>query len=237
MIYAKSMDHQPTNSADDKLRSSMAELNHSKPGIIHVMLWTFGTAVAFGLYRHQYTGDRLPADISWIVQISVFIYGLYGGIAIGSLPLFIYRLQTNRGPAMQPGHWLLLKQSLHMLAYGIVFLLFASIEAITLLHLAECAIATWLIFMNRERRWRVVFGISAVSNASGAILLSLGGFYIEQIASWLFTFGFAAAVVYATLRDKRLGIGRDWLHRIGIATVFIGIIHTVVIRIIYMFVM
>lgn len=100
-------------------------------GIIHIMLWTAGSAMILAMYRAMVDFDDMPeqARAQWyVMQIG---YSIAYGAALAGAILFAYRRLTKGTPfPVLPGHWLLL-------TWGLVFI------ASSVGHMVRWAVRIW----------------------------------------------------------------------------------------------
>ncbi len=213
-------------------------------GIIHIMLWTAGSAMILAMYRALIDLANMPdqARVQWyVMQIG---YSIVYGAALAGVILFGYRRLTKGAPfPVLPGHWLLL-------TWGIVFIV-GSVG-----HAVQWAVRVWfdsypplvyglaqwlshtvaasillvaIIRVKDSSYWRMYLWASLVLQLiqADAGLMQVPAmtmsFYLLQ--RWIY--GLSAAVLVPWLlvtvaRDWRRSVRRDWLHWTGIVVTLSG---------------
>ena len=213
-------------------------------GIIHIMLWTAGVAIALSAYLatreiYQYNRDEYP-----FMQVLQVGHSLVSGAGLACLAVFLGRKWRGIPFPVHPGHWLLLMSgiisAIHLPVRGaILFALGTPLGIAGELHRfqAEMGIRgtalgagalAWFFVALRFRtntRWTCFFGVLAAADAlMGSIygLVAIGNFRIWEIAysvEALCALCVPAYLLVVALRDLSAGARRDWLHWTGLAAV------------------
>ncbi len=202
-------------------------------GILHLLVWTLGSALMFSLLRQSDGAELRP--VSWGRSLVYLFYGLVYGGALGSLLLPPWRWWRRGVPFPEaPGHWLLLTNGLIALLLGLSLFLLprpATTRVDLWLHAASTAapavLYLWGALAPRGgTAWALVLALLGTLHLLQALCLVLlagtrpGG--IELMAYDLFrllqSYGTLAAgllVIVASLADVYRRVGRDWLHWAG----------------------
>ena len=212
--------------------------------ILHLLLWTLGSAVILAFFRALSSRqDGLPDDKAWVLPIYHLGYSLTLGAQVGSVPLFVMRRVSGQGgfPA-QPGHWLLLIEGVSALlmfaGYGLfvlgggqfdpsrTYLFFAlqipNLTACTVGYGLACAATT------KSSPWRIALGICALVHGLQCLLFAvsaMASYSARQQGPWLgiweipqsclgLTLG--TSILTASLADWRSNAQRDILAWAGI---------------------
>ena len=213
-------------------------------GIIHIMLWTLGSAIILAMYRALADLSNMPeqARVQWyVLQVG---YSTVYGAALAGVILFAYRRLT-KGAAFPvlPGHWLLLTQGIVFTvgfgAYVVTWVLRNWLDVYSpmiyaigqwLAHnVAVVVVLVAIIRLKDFGYWRVYFWASLVHQAirATASLLGapVGGIFFWSLQRWIYGIGATVLVVWLLVvvaHDRRRGVRRDWLHWTGVAVTFGG---------------
>ena len=214
-------------------------------GIIHIMLWTLGSAMILAVYRALVDFANMPeqARVQWyVLQIG---YSTVYGAALASVFLFAYR-RLAKGAAFPvlPGHWLLLAQ-------GIVFTVsFAGHVAASVIRnrfdslspaiyglgqwsahsVAVVVVLVAIIRLNDFAYWRVYFWASLVHQAIRSSVCLVGvlpgtWYFVFLLQRWIYAIGATVLVIWLLIvvaRDWRRAVRRDWLHWTGVIVTLSG---------------
>ncbi|MEQ8785691.1 MAG: hypothetical protein RIC55_05310 [Pirellulaceae bacterium] len=89
-----------------------------KPGIVHLLLWTVGSALVLLFFRRvdAIHSPELPADWRLFRQVMQVSSSMTYGAALASFSMFYFYRRRRSPYPFHPGHWLLLKMGLGILA-------------------------------------------------------------------------------------------------------------------------
>lgn len=230
------------------MTSAATEPPRIRLSILHLMLWTLGSALILACFRALGSpSEELPKEIAELQPFYHLAYSLTLGAQVGSVLLFaVRRLNRQFGFPAQPGHWLLLVEGISamlMLAgYGLFLLCFDAESANVYLFFAlqipnvmASAIGYGLAFTRTalDSPWRPSLGTIAVIYclqmclyAVSACMLSWpmnGGTWhrIWELPQNCLGLALGVAVLGGSFADWRNHAERDFLHWAGIVT-FVG---------------
>lgn len=209
-------------------------------GIIHLMLWTTGTA--FILMFQRLIAEMmaaLPFEVSRR-QMTDIVYALAGGAAVAAVPLWISLRRRGAAFPRQPGEWLLLCQGGAILLNEVVTLLmlggitiYTTYTTVTsgsaqwnmYLALAIQALAAFLfllpLFRLREGRWWRAFfllqGAMLLMQIPLLLLFQFGYLSIWLVAKFFYLDHLPSLVLLiAVAQDVRRRESRVWTHYAGV---------------------
>jgi len=234
-------DRQTPNAPTDNEPSKPAIIEQPRLGIIHLMLWTAGTAVALTIDR--VAQDLVPEESSLVDPIQPGISAVWAicvGPAIGAWAILVRRrLHGIRFPT-EPGEWLLLVSGA-----SYVF----SQLCTTVGQLTQDADATqaplpllWFamghlfpaigyviaaLYNRRPRSWMVCFATIAIVHALLVIELLAHSFSVYWPYLNLISFAFVCLPL-VVLVASGIDLGRrrhfGWLHWVGVITYLCGML-------------
>ena len=214
-------------------------------GIIHIMLWTLGSAMILAIYRALAEFGSMPVEARAMWYVMQTGYSVVYGAALASVILFGYRRVTKGAPfPVLPGHWLLLIQ-------GVVFTIgFAGHMAMWVAQQwvdnfipAMYGLAQWLangvavlllvaaiLRLDDFSYWRRYFWASLVLHAIRATAGMMGTTWRTWLVAfslqrWLYGLGAIVLAIWllvVVVRDWRRGARRDWLHWTGVVVTLSG---------------
>lgn len=226
--------------------SPFGPLPQPRLGIIHIMLWTLGSAMILAMYRALVDLAGMPeqARAQWyVLQIG---YSIAYGAALAGVILFAYRRLTKGAPfPVMPGHWLLLTWGVvfvvgsvgHVARWAVRFwldsyptVMFVYGFAQWLTHMAAALMLLVAILCVKDLAyWRVYLWASLVFQGilanMGLIGMPAATMVSYMLQRWIYGLGAIVLVIWllATLaRDRRRGIRRDWLHWTGVIVTLSG---------------
>jgi len=217
-------------------------------GIIHIMLWTAGSAVILAVYRALAAWDELPGQQQVFLQVRQILFSMSYGAAVGGLGVFLVRKLRGVPYPLYPGHWILLNAGiLTVLSFAAWAVIATQIddEDFRAQHLA------WNVWAGADSvigaavyfypTWRLREGTRWTLYFSAQIVISLVYVEIvlaEQVFDPWYTLRWDLAPVFATatailllvavLLDWRSQLRRDWLHWTGVTVCVAGLSLSVV---------
>ena len=205
--------------------------------ILHLMLWTFCSAVYLSLMRAVFSiQGELPDEYAGIQGATSVIQGIFtGAVLMGALVLVSTRVRSGPPMLRQPGHWLLFVSALFNLTC-LPFILSAMLlqnshldgtvlvmPALIALYLVPTIAHVFAAAHQRLRRWKIVFIALAVTGLVQCFAYAA----IYGFNSWigiLFTIHslgnllIPVAVLVLSIIDLAAGRRYDWLHWTGVTT-------------------
>ncbi|MCL4203316.1 MAG: hypothetical protein KJ000_12515 [Pirellulaceae bacterium] len=210
--------------------------------IIHLLLWTAGTAVVLGAWRGQL---NVPVDFGLIrvlVIIQFFTLAPLLGAGVASLGVWAYRASRGIPFPFQPGHWVLVTLGLETVLRAGAFTVWRGLFGESIFNSADIRFVVWAItrssisligaglFLTAAVRvraglpWKFFLGGQAAHASVNSLIWAVRAF----IRSWwpqraLFAEGAVACVCIVLLfvaaaGDRRQRTHRDWMHWLGVIT-------------------
>lgn len=220
---------------------------HYRPprlGIIHLLAWTAATAVLLKFsMAMEMLGDRgmdsMSPELDIAVQAYRFMYSAaHAAGIVGSGVLLLARIRRRPG-RFQPGHWLVLVETLarllRLLSWGLCVVL-AETAGVT-----RGALFPWIpvvfglvailysggyfyaaVAFRGGKRWRICLGVLAGVGLMGGLWYV--GIAVLGSPRWSFDFPLGSLIVglfllVAVVVDLCGGPRRDWLHWLGVGIV------------------
>jgi hypothetical protein len=211
--------------------------------IVHLLLWTAGTAVVLGAWRGQL--NEVPADfvlIRVLSMIQFFAVAPLLGAGVASLGVWAYRALRGIPFPIHPGHWVLVTLGLETLLRAGTSTVWRGLFGESVYDSTEIRFVVWALiwssisligaglFLTAAVRiraglpWKVFLG----GQAAHASIISLRWAVTAFIPSWwpqlaLFAEGVVACVCIVLLfvaaaGDRRQRTQRDWMHWLGVIT-------------------
>jgi hypothetical protein len=213
-------------------------------GIIHLMVWMFGSAVILAIVRAT-TAEVEQAPMTVAAQA---IFSLVTGVSLGAVLIWIGRL-VRGVPAHfgAPGHFLLLLHALMIATQALAFCVLYSFEgqswdpsfslytAVMILGiLVRAAVAiTAAVLSANARTWQFAFGLMAAGMALEAFPLVWSHLDVESMIKWdrlvsntalAIGVSTAVAMIAAIILDVRRRRRHDWLHVVGVTISLLAIL-------------
>jgi len=217
--------------------------------ILHLMLWTLGSAVILACFRALSSRQEdLPDETAWVLPLYHLGYSLTLGAQVGSVPLFAMRRVSGQGgfPA-QPGHWLLLVEGVSALlmfaGYGLFVLGGGQLDpsriylyfALQIPNLTACTVGYGLACAATAKGspWRLALGVCGLVHGVQCLLFAVSAVTAYSDQNGLPWYGIwelpqsclgitlGIAILTASMADWRSNAQRDIFAWAGIAT-FIG---------------
>ncbi len=209
-------------------------------GIIHLMLWTAGTALLLSIVPYLRRSEMFGVSGGGANALAAYlgVWAITNGPAVASLGIFFWRRRQNIPFPTQPGEWLLLLFGFEALCtcFSWLSLLvlegwFESIGMFFMLPLLLSELAAAIPYVVAARRarhsraWRVFFVVLACANVLDVVrlfgFLPIWGLVyplISIIGLGMYVLYAVAAVSFlvAIINDRRRHVYRGWLHVTGV---------------------
>jgi hypothetical protein len=91
--------------------------------IIHLLLWTAGTAVVLATWREHFAGSDSRSAAQVLAMVGFLLQAPLAGAAVASLGVWAYRARKGRRFPVQPGEWMLVVHGVTALAWAVVLML------------------------------------------------------------------------------------------------------------------
>jgi len=240
-----------------------AELLPPQPrmGIIHIMLWTAGTAVILTLYRNAAVLSDSEFEQGVFRQVTTLIWSMIAGIGLCGVFVWVMRRRAGLAFPVHPGHWVLVVGGALSLAYALIWLVWAAViddnnRWFTLLRCAYALASLLAMGMFWFSAWRtlgpsywVVF-LGVVASRNGLVALELvlyscfdrwfpltivadGWHLFIIIIEIVIIIEITQVVVMVTclFKDRRVRVRRDWMHWAGMVVVLSSALLTIAQRV------
>ncbi len=220
--------------------SDAAIVEQPRLGIIHLMLWTAGTAVLLSIVPYLRRSEMfgVSGDDANANTVFLGLWAIVNGPAVASWAIFFWRRRQNTPFPTQPGEWLLLLFGFEALCGSFSWLSVVVMEDwfesmgmlfFVPLLLAQLAAAIPYVVAARRARhsraWRVFFVVLA--SASVLEVMRLLGYLpvwslvypiISIIGLGMYVLYAVATVslLIAITHDRRRHVRRGWLHMTGV---------------------
>jgi len=158
------------------------------------------------------------------------VYTISTGLAVTVVLFGVAWRRQGRAFFDQPGHWLLLDQSLKigvfLFAAVVVMLrmtagaeLFSMIGLwFSVIHLLSIALNFWAAFRVADSRlWRATFLLGGCMSLAMFVIPWLGGVTVMMIFIVAGNVAVTLLLISAAMADRRAGRERDWAHWLGVA--------------------
>lgn len=217
--------------------------------IIHLLLWTAGTAVVLGAWRGP--ANELPAELDLIRVLSMiqfFTVAPLLGAGVASLGVWAYRASRGIPFPFHPGHWVLVTLGLETLLRAGASMVWRGLFGGFLFDSGEIRFVVWALtwssisligvglFLTAAVRvraglsWKVFLG----GQAAHASAISLRWAVTALLPTWWpplasFAEGVVACVCIvllfvAAVGDRRQRTHRDWMHWLGVITALVAML-------------
>jgi hypothetical protein len=232
-------DDEPTVEA----AASDAAATKPRLSILHLMVWTATSATVLAVQRYLGGINSTLTTFEAIYRIG---FGIYGGVVVGGVLMWIARVRRHERFPVEPGEWLLLIQGWSVILLAIISVLKVHMHQIEheykLFPLAFLVIGLWPAFCCRQgRAWRWFFSVLALFYCTPLILLypveanvwaAVGMMRIfAAIASILMGFS-TLSLIGAVATDLGKGIQRGWVHWVGVMTALIFVLFHIALAVI-----
>ncbi|MFN0018046.1 MAG: hypothetical protein ACKVP0_07295 [Pirellulaceae bacterium] len=231
----------PISPQGEFVRAELASPGAPDPGerltILHLMVWTAGSAVMLAFYRQSISQAQSgPADAMnppWLQAVLGLLTCPLQGAGVAAVMLMLWRkFKGGRSFPAQPGHWLLVIAGVIALASWPLYLathmvphhgmgLYLAFYRLPLLVLF-CILASYAVStMYVETRWRGMFLIWIMSTIAAflsvcAMYFGLFGYRWGGLVEVFLIGGANFAFLVPALLDINRGAKRDNLHWAGV---------------------
>lgn len=204
--------------------------------ILHLMVWTAGSAVILAFYRNtmsQAEDNPSPMNPPWLQAMTALLVSPLQGAGVAAVGLMFWRRFSGGRPfPKEPGHWLLvIAGAIALLTWpaNLIIREFfrSSFEAYLLIYrlplmVVFCVMAGYAVAkMPREALWRKMFLIWIVANIVPLFFLCVA--YAEyssyrwtRIPDLLIGVALPLAFLVTGILDRAGGARRDSLHWAGV---------------------
>ena len=200
-------------------------------GIVHVLVWTALTAVLLAVDREISVPSAGQTYVAIHLAFRTF-YAILGGAAVTGLWITVSKRSQLRTAALEPGQWLLVLIGITVLSHVVVQLGLVFLDAMTMHRYRFLLGWTWvaryvlitLLFVVvalrfiASRQWRIALLVMAaveLIRAKTIVLLVTHQIWARVGLFVPWDLAAAAAVLFAVWKDRRLGVSRSWLHKLG----------------------
>jgi hypothetical protein len=206
----------------------------SRLSVIHLLSWTTVVAVLIAITGRL--SQSQPQQGGLEIFRNIFSCALWG-IAICSLFLIFTRRWRGLPFPVEPGEWILVTSGFSDLIHLAAWAVWNSLSRHTYYaNLWPFQIGQWLMLLPdlwaihcvQPRRWKGFFWASLLLGLTWALVMQaqLFGAYSQ------FQFASAALIILTVSlpwrTDRREGIDRGWLHRVGLAFAYLSALNAII---------
>jgi hypothetical protein len=209
----------------------------SRLSIIHLFGWMTVVAVLLAIMEWLSKAELHPQRDGFAIFRDIFTCAL-SGIAVSSLVLMFARRWKGVPFPVEPGEWILVVVGLTTLIHLAARAVWTALpRAVYYENLWPIHISQWLMLLPRlwaircvqPPRWKAFFWIGLFLGLALAILTHTPQWFETY---WKFQFA-ASALMILTVSllwrmDRREGIDRGWLHRVGLAFVYLSALNMII---------
>jgi hypothetical protein len=209
----------------------------SRLGIIHLFGWMTAVAVLLAITGALAKTQQQPQQDGFAIFQSIFGCAI-SGIAVSSLVLMIARRWRGVLFPVEPGEWILVVVGLTALIHLAARAVWTALpRAVYYENLWPIHIGQWLMLLPRlwaircvqPPRWKAFFWIGLFLGFAQTLLTHTPQWFETY---WKFQFAAAALMILAVSllwrMDRREGIDRGWLHRVGLAFAYLSALNMMI---------
>ena len=117
--------------------------------IIHLLLWTAGTALVLATWRHGVDAyQEYPSAIRLLMLVQLVFHGPLEGAAVASLGVWAYRARKGIPFPVSPGEWTLVVYGVKAVAWAVMATLWRGLFGSLSLPHEGVSLTVWLVLLS-----------------------------------------------------------------------------------------